>query len=154
MWSNDKMERGLQLSDDSAVPNAHACTSGNASTLSQIPNTQSQICTKYTIQNTKFTITNTKHTIPNTQSQIPNTQSQIPNTQTQLGSSQYGEVFQNKQISWLKISSYTPIFVSTSSGPTFSVTHWIRDASIPKLGWIFGKLPTSNGPCVYSIFPT
>ena len=62
--------------------------------------------------------------------------------QTQLGSSQYGEVFQNKQISWLKISSYTPIFVSTSSGPTFSVTHWIRDASIPKLGWFFWK--TSN----------
>ena len=54
-----------------------------------------------------------------------------PPTQTQLGSSQYGEVFQNKQISWLKISSYTPVSVGTSSVPTFLVTHWLRDASIP-----------------------
>ena len=37
-----------------------------------------------------------------------------PPPQTQLGSSQYGEVVQNKQILWLKISSHTPISVSTS----------------------------------------
>ena len=43
------------MSDDSAVLNAHACTSGNASALSQIPNTPAQIHKpKYPLNHPKY----------------------------------------------------------------------------------------------------
>ena len=64
-------KRGLQLYDDSALLNAHACTSGSTNTLSQIPNTSAL---KYPFHHPNY---KTSPQIPITSSQISNLPSQI-----------------------------------------------------------------------------